>query len=122
MSHIAEQEKPRSDWTTVNGLKMHARVLGSENAPTVVLVHGLVVSGLYMMRTLKLLAQTHRVYAPDLPGFGASEKPARTLGVEDLSEVLVAWMQAIGLRSAALVGNSVGCQVITELAVRHPHL
>src|SRR5918998_385408 len=81
MSHIAEHEKPRSDWTTVDGLKMHARVLGSENAPPVVLVHGLVVSALYMMRTLKLPAQTHGVYAPDLPGFGASEKPVRALGV-----------------------------------------
>ena len=76
----------------------------------------------HMVPTLKLLAQKFRVYAPDLPGFGASEKPARALDVAGLSEVLAGWMRAAGLGRAVLVGNSMGCQVITELAVRYPGL
>jgi hypothetical protein len=70
-----EQE---SRWTPVEGVRMHARMSegpASEGSPTVVLVHGLVVSGRYMLPTLRHLAPSCKVYAPDLPGFGRSEKP-----------------------------------------------
>ena len=58
--------------------------------------------------------------APDLPGFGRSEKPSSVLDVSGLSHSLAAWMEAVGIGSAVLVGNSVGCQVIADLALRHP--
>jgi 2-hydroxy-6-oxonona-2,4-dienedioate hydrolase len=54
--------------------------------PPVVLVRGLVVSSHYMVPTLKRLAAYHLVYAPDLPGFGESEKPRRVLDVTRLSD------------------------------------
>jgi 2-hydroxy-6-oxonona-2,4-dienedioate hydrolase len=110
--------------TLVDGVRMHARV-SEGRAPggsPVVLVHGLVVSGRYMVPLLEELARSHAVYAPDLPGFGRSEGPARTLDVVGLADALAAWMRAVGLRRAALVGNSVGCQVITWLVLRHPGL
>jgi 2-hydroxy-6-oxonona-2,4-dienedioate hydrolase len=83
-------------------------------------VHGLVVSSRYMVPTAERLAPHHRVFAPDLPGFGRSERPPGVLNVAGLSDALSAWMGATGLKSAALVGNSFGCQIIAELAVRHP--
>jgi pimeloyl-ACP methyl ester carboxylesterase len=75
-----------------------------------------------MVPTLKELARHYRIYAPDLPGFGKSEKPSLTLDVTGLSEALSAWMDAVGLEGAVLVGNSMGCQVIANLAVRRPEL
>jgi 2-hydroxy-6-oxonona-2,4-dienedioate hydrolase len=110
--------------TVVDGVRMHARVSGGGVAcgPPVVLVHGLVVSGRYMVPLLEDLARSHAVYAPDLPGFGRSEGPARVLDVVDLADALAAWMRAVGLRRAALVGNSMGCQVIAWLVLRHPGL
>jgi len=42
------------------------------------------------------------------------------LDIPELADSLDAWMQAIGLESAVLIGNSMGCQVIAHLAVRHP--
>jgi len=104
---------------------MHARVSEgptTEGSPTVVLVHGLVVSGRYMLPTLELLAPAFRVYSPDLPGFGKSEKPPRVLDVAGLSDALAAWMGTVGLGSAALVGNSLGCQIVADLAARRPEL
>jgi len=86
----------------------------------VVLVHGLVVSSRYMIPTAERLAPDYRVFVPDLPGFGRSEGPRRVLDVAGLSDALSAWMGAVGLEHAALVGNSLGCQVIAEMAVRHP--
>ena len=104
---------------------MHARVSntpeGGDSLP-VVLVHGLVVSGLYMTPLAGRLASRHKVYVPDMPGFGKSEKPARALDIKGLSDALAAWMRAVGLGGAALVGNSMGCQVIAELVQRHPGL
>jgi 2-hydroxy-6-oxonona-2,4-dienedioate hydrolase len=53
----------------------------------VVLVHGLVVSSHYMVPTLKRLPTIWSI-APDLPGFGESEKPRRVLDVTGLFDSL----------------------------------
>src|SRR5262249_17345979 len=63
----------RSTWTRVNGRMMYARVseaAAPADRPTVVLVHGLGVSGTYMVPTAQRLAVDHAVYVPDLPGYG----------------------------------------------------
>jgi len=61
------------------------------------------------------------VFAPDLPGFGHSTKPPHTLSLAELAESLADWMSATGLDRAVLLGNSLGCQVITTFAQHHPH-
>lgn len=94
--------------------------LRAEGAVAVVLVHGLVISSVYMVPTARRLAPCFPVYAPDLPGFGRSTKPARVLDVRRLAEALRTWMDALGLRRAVLIGNSLGCQVLVDLAARHP--
>jgi len=40
--------------------------------------------------------------------------------VPELADALVAWMEATSLAHVALRGNSFGCQVIADLAARHP--
>jgi pimeloyl-ACP methyl ester carboxylesterase len=58
---------------------------------------------------------------PDLPGYGLSDRPrGRDLTVTELADALLAWMDRIGLERPHLVGNSFGCQVIADLAARHP--
>ncbi len=86
----------------------------------VVLVHGLGVSSRYMRPLARHLATDLRVHAPDLPGFGRSGKPRRVLSIPELADWLAAWMEAAGLRRAALVGNSLGCEILVELVLRHP--
>jgi pimeloyl-ACP methyl ester carboxylesterase len=113
-------------WTTVDGLPIFARVGAGPpprcRGPVVVLVHGQVISSLYMVPTARRLAPYFPVLAPDLPGFGLSGKPERVLSVPQLADALGAWMDAIGLPSAALVANSLGCQIAVDLAVRRPAL
>jgi len=87
-----------------------------------VLVHGLALSGRYMLPVAGPLARHYRVYLPDLPGFGDSAKPARALDVPALAEALAGWIAAAGLAPVALLGNSFGCQIIADLAARHPGL
>lgn len=112
-----------SRWTIVDGMSMHARVAAGparREMPPVVLVHGLVVSSRYMMPTAERLASNFRVYAPDLPGFGLSSKPSHVLRLPELADALAEWMDAVGLEQAALLGNSFGCQILVEFALRHP--
>jgi 2-hydroxy-6-oxonona-2,4-dienedioate hydrolase len=107
----------------VGGLRVHARVSAGSvpaGAPTVVLVHGVLVSSRYMVPTAERLAPHARVYAPDLPGYGESDKPARALDVPALADALAAWMRAVGLGRADLVGNSFGCQILADFAARYP--
>lgn len=113
-----------SRWSEAAGCRVHARVweeAGANRSP-VVLVHGLSMSSRYLVPTAEPLAADFRVYAPDLPGFGESESPSRVLDVPELAEALAEWMDRCGIDRALLVGNSLGCQIITEVAVRRPEL
>ena len=89
-----------------------------------VFVHGLgMASGMVAPAAPRLAAAAGVVvHAPDLPGFGRSEGPERPLRISELGAALGAWMQARGLGPAALVGNSLGCQVVTELVLQRPEL
>jgi pimeloyl-ACP methyl ester carboxylesterase len=73
-----------------------------------------------MVPLLQRLEGEFRVVAPDLPGFGRSSAPPEPLGLPGLADALAAWMSDYGLPRAALIGNSLGCQVIAHLAERHP--
>jgi 2-hydroxy-6-oxonona-2,4-dienedioate hydrolase len=113
----------RSIWTTVGGLGVHAVTSWPLDGRVVILVHGLGVSGLYMRPLAWELAQDDcKVFAPDLPGFGRSDKPRRVLNVPELADALAAWLGAVGMGRAVLVGNSMGCQIAVDCAVRYPAL
>jgi len=118
------RHRVESRYTRVHGLKMHARVaLGAgPDAPAVVLVHGLSVSSRYMVPLARELARDFRVFAPDLPGTGLSATPCAEPDVPALARALAAWMEKSRIERAALVGNSLGCQVIAELGVTRPDL
>jgi pimeloyl-ACP methyl ester carboxylesterase len=59
------------------------------------------------------------VWAPDLPGFGKSER-SDVLTAEEHADTLAAWIEANRLGSPVLVGTSFGCQVVAAVAQRHP--
>lgn len=86
----------------------------------VILIHGVGLSHRYLLPVARLLAEDYAVYVPDLPGFGDSFKPRRTLTLDELASWVAAWMKTLRLGQTALLGNSIGCQVITSLAVNYP--
>jgi pimeloyl-ACP methyl ester carboxylesterase len=73
-----------------------------------------------MLPLARALGDRYSVLVPDLPGHGRSERPAEPLGIGGLAEALASCLDALGLERPALVANSLGCQVVTELAVRRP--
>lgn len=112
-----------SKWAQVRGNSLHYRVPREQPAaicPAIVMVHGLVVSSRYMIPTAERLAPYYRVYLPELPGFGKSEKPDHYQNLDEMADTLASWMTTIGLPQAVLLGNSLGCQIIARFAIRHP--
>jgi 2-hydroxy-6-oxonona-2,4-dienedioate hydrolase len=113
-----------STWVPVHGLRLHALVSADDpppDAPTIVLVHGVAVSSRYLAPLADHLAPRARVYVPDLPGYGRSDRPpGPDLTVTELADALVTWMDRAGLQRPHLLGNSFGCQVIADLAARYP--
>jgi pimeloyl-ACP methyl ester carboxylesterase len=105
-------------------LRLHARVADEAPAalPPIVLVHGYGIASTYLVPLAARLADRARVYVPDLPGHGRSDRDARPLTVPELADALAAFMDALGLRAAVLVGHSLGCQIVAEAAVRRPAL
>jgi pimeloyl-ACP methyl ester carboxylesterase len=89
-------------------------------SPAYLLLHGLAVSHRYLMPTARCLPG--RVLVPDLPGFGLSGKPERIYGVEDHSRILGTWLDTLAERRMCVIGNSFGCQVAVDLALRRPDL
>ena len=123
---MGENKEPlESRWINVGDQLFHYRAPvnpSNKNLPPVILVHGLGVSGRYMMPTAERLAPHRTVYAPDLPGFGRSHKPSRPLNITELAEALARWMELLGIERAVLLGNSIGCQIIVELTLNRPEL
>lgn len=95
---------------------------GPPDGPPVVAVHGLGASKVSLLPLLAgLAAAGHRVLAPDLPGFGASD-PADDARYtpEAFAEAVRATLEAGGIDRAVLVGNSLGGRVAVELALQTP--
>lgn len=113
----------QSMWATIGGLPAHARVSvtpAPRDLPPIVLVHGLSVSSRYMVPLARRLAPHRRIYAPDLPGFGKSAHPDRILTIAELADALAAWMNYFDVGRMVLLGNSLGCQIIADFALRWP--
>jgi pimeloyl-ACP methyl ester carboxylesterase len=124
-THNGAPSRLVSSWTRSGAYTIHAKrstVPLPDTTPNVVMVHGVGVSHRYLMPTAELLATFCRVSVPDLPGFGLSSKPEHILTLQELSDALAAWMRAAEIRSATLLGNSFGCQIIADFAVRHAPL
>jgi pimeloyl-ACP methyl ester carboxylesterase len=92
--------------------------------PVVVLIHGLGASSDHWRKNIPVLAETHRVYAIDLIGFGQSAKPHPGNPIEyrfeTWGEQIIAFCQEVIGEPVFLVGNSIGCVAALQAAVMCP--
>ncbi len=113
----------RSEHLQVGRLRIHHTFGGggSGGAVPILFIHGLGSSGYIEWRfNLPAFARTHRVLAPDLPGFGRSEKPRARYGIPFFARVVERYLEAQEIPEAAVVGTSMGGRVALELALEHP--
>jgi pimeloyl-ACP methyl ester carboxylesterase len=93
---------------------------GPADAPPMVLLHGLGDEADTWRHVIGPLAGSHHVFAPDLPGFGRSSLPRRRLTPTFLADVLLEFLPAAGIRSAVLIGSSLGASIAQVMAIRDP--
>ncbi|HEX8098384.1 MAG TPA: alpha/beta fold hydrolase, partial [Pyrinomonadaceae bacterium] len=100
----------RSHFARVDGVRIHYQEAGEAAAPALVLVHGFLASNFIWRDVLvPLAARGFRVIAPDLVGFGFSDKPADgEYTIEYQARKLVGLLDELNVRRATLVGSSYG--------------
>lgn len=92
---------------TVDGLKTH--VVRAGKGEPVILLHGLGASSYSWRYTLPELAKHYEVFAPDLPGFGRTDKPWDfDYSVDGLHRWILKFMDQLGIKNARFAGNSMG--------------
>src|SRR6202042_231392 len=89
----------------VDGLSVFSRGAGPPDAPTLLLLHGFPSSSHMFRELIPLLAGQFHLVAPDLPGFGKSDMPARgdfDYTFEHITDVIDRLTQVLGLDRFAL--------------------
>jgi len=121
---ISARRKPtlvHSGFLELGALRVHHMHGGHGSA--VLFVHGLGSSGYMEWRqNLEAAAVGHRVFAPDLPGYGRTDKPRARYSIPFFARFIERYMDDRGLRSAAVVGASLGGRVALEVALERPKL
>lgn len=109
-------------FTLINQVKIAERVDGPENAAhAVVLLHGWGAEiKLVWPLAERLVAQGHRCFALDLPGFGQSDLPPQPWSVQDYADLVIAYLDAHGLERPHIFGHSFGGRLGLVLGAHHP--
>ncbi len=107
---------------TVAGIRMHYIAEGPAGGQPVVLVHGLGVRAEEWAALAPYLVRAgYRVYMPDLPGYGRSQKPADfSYSLHDEAAMVIGFMDALGLTRVDLGGWSMGGGIVQHVAFDHP--
>jgi pimeloyl-ACP methyl ester carboxylesterase len=107
----------------VDGLTVFYREAGGSEAPTLVLLHGFPSASHMFRELIPLLADKFHIVAPDLPGFGKSDMPARghfDYTFEHITDVIDRFTETLGLDRFALYVFDYGAPVGFRIATRHP--
>lgn len=104
----------------VNGIELNVALQGE--GPAVLLLHGFPHTWRLWTRVMGPLAERHRVIAPDMRGAGASTRAADGYDAGTLASDAEALLDALGVRSAAVVGIDAGTPPAFLLAMRRPDL
>ena len=101
-----------------NGAAFHVARTGTGRP--LLLLHGWPEFWLTWAPVMSRLAERFTLYAPDLRGFGDSDKPNGPFGPDQQAGDMLALMDALGLEQAGIVGHDVGGALMQPLARQAP--
>jgi len=102
----------------VNGSLVHYESFG--RGDSLVFVHGWLGSWRYWVPVMEDISIDYRAYALDLVGFGDSDKGRERYDIDIYMDMLLAFMDELGIWRAPLVGHTLGAVIAAGLAARHP--
>ena len=103
------------------GIKMQYVEQGGPSGIPLIFVHGFTDSSFSYSRVIPLLdKRKYHVYAIDQRGHGGSDKPQTGYAITDLAADIVAFMDALSIKKATIVGHSMGSFVAMQTAVSAP--
>ncbi|MBV8880648.1 MAG: alpha/beta hydrolase [Planctomycetaceae bacterium] len=105
---------------SVEGAEVAYAQQGRLALPPLVLLHGWAASHKFWKYCYSAFSPRWRVIAPDLVGFGRSEKPDRDYSVEALAVWLGKFLDALKLDKVVLVGHSMGATISLLYALSNP--
>jgi len=109
---------------TINAGGIETSYLEAGSGPPVIMLHGSGpgVSGTANWQyNIPVLAEKFRVLAPDIVGFGATERPTDIVySLRSWTDHVWAFLDALGIQEVALVGNSLGGRIALQMATDHP--
>lgn len=103
-----------------NGIRQHYLDAGA-GAP-VVLLHGFPETNFAWRFQIPVLAEHYRVIAPDLRGYGETDKPAGGYDKRNMARDLRELLRALGIDKIALIGHDRGARVATRFAKDYPEM
>lgn len=87
----------------------------------IIMLHGFGGEKDYWNRFSKKLTDDYRLIIPDLPGHGGSvQDPSLNYGIEEQAKRLKQFLDALGIKKAHLVGNSMGGAIAMRYAFMNP--
>src|SRR6266853_7055277 len=100
------------------------KVLGEPEAPPLLLLHspGLLASAYEMRKMIEPLAQHYRVYAPDLLGFGISDRPAIDYSADTYVTLCRDFLTDVVKQPATIVASRISCNYAVATAATTPDL
>ena len=108
---------------TANGARFHVVECGPVDGPLVLLLHGFPEFWwAWRAQLVALGGAGFRAVAPDLRGYGASDKPPRGYDAYTLSSDVAGLVRALGARDAVLAGHDWGAVLAWTVATLHPQL
>lgn len=102
----------------VDGSLIHYESLG--RGKPLIFVHGWLGSWRYWVPVMEDLAGDFRSYALDLWGFGDSDKSREQYDLDGYVELLLTFMDELGIWRAPLVGHTLGAAIAARMAARRP--
>lgn len=115
---VFAQTAPLGDTVEVNGMQMYYETSGAGD-PLIVL-HGAYMNIPTMGEIIPRLAQTHKVYALEFQGHGRTTDIDRPITYPNLASDVAAFMDAVGIAKADVLGYSMGAAAALRLAIDHP--
>jgi pimeloyl-ACP methyl ester carboxylesterase len=106
----------------VDGVRIFYREAGPPDAPALLLLHGFPTASHMFRDLIPRLADRFHIVAPDLPGFGQSDMPARTsftYTFDRIADVIDRFTEIVGLRRFALYVFDYGAPTGFRIAARH---